>query len=136
MANYGIDVFNFEFWDGPPPSIPTQKVMVTHRPGSSGVSHTLAGEWGDTFSVSLTSHWASQLAATAGYGFMVQLIGTGGKYLKYNNVNWSMMFGILYNVEAVELIEMRSALYLIGPGYVYPNGASLQTRFTLTPQRS
>lgn len=134
MSAYGIDVYNFEFWQGPPPAVPTQKVVATHRPGVSGVSHHLLGVWGSTFEVSLTSHWASQLAASAGYSGMVQLIGTGPKYLKYNNLAWSNLWGVLYNVESVELVDLRAAIYLIGPGYAFPNGASLVTRWTLTPQ--
>jgi hypothetical protein len=134
MSAYGIDVFNFEFWEGPPPAIPTQKVVSTHRPGVSGVSHHLLGTWGDTFSVTLTSHWANFLLAMNGFGLMTSLIGTGGKYVKFNNINWSNMYGVLYNVEAVDIVDMRAAMCLIGPGYIFPNGASLLTRFVLTPQ--
>jgi hypothetical protein len=134
MSAFAIDVFNFEFWDGPPPAIPTQKVISTHRPGVSGVSHHLLGTWGDTFSCTLTSHWSDFFAATEGHRQMVLLIGTGGKYVKFNNLNWSMLHSVLYNVEAVDIADLRAAIYLAGPGYAYPNGASLVTRFTLTPQ--
>lgn len=134
MSAYGIDVFNFEFWDGPPPGIPTRKVVPSHRPGVSGVSHHLLGTWGDTFQATLTSHWSDFLSATTGHSLMVSLIGTGGKYVKFNNLAWSMLHGVLYNVEAVDILDLRAAIYLAGPGYAYPNGASLVTRFTLTPQ--
>jgi hypothetical protein len=135
MSAYGIDVFNFEFWDGPPPVVPTPKVIVTHRPGVSGAAHQILGTWGDTFDVSLTSHWASQLAAVVGHTAMKSLIGTGGKYLKYNNINWTSMYGTLYHVNAVEIFTLKSAPRLLGPGYDLVAGAMLVTKFTLTPER-
>jgi hypothetical protein len=135
MSAYGIDVFNFEFWDGPPPVVPTPKIIATHRPGVSGSAHQILGTWGDTFDVSLTSHWSDQLAAITGHALMNLLIGTGGKFLKFNDINWSSMYGVLYHVDAVELSDLHLALWLLGPSYSYPNGASLTTRFTLTPQK-
>lgn len=135
MSAYGIDVFNFEFWSGPPPPIPTLKTMVSHRPGVSGVGHQLIGTWGDTFDVVVTSHWATFLAAMAAYELMVAIIGTGGVWVKYNNINWTSMYGVKYNIEAVEMVDLHAAKYLIGPGYLYTDGASMSTRFSLTPQR-
>jgi hypothetical protein len=135
MASYGIDIFNFEFWEGPPPVIPTLKVVTTHRPGVSGVSEALLGTWGDTFTVQLTSHWANQLYAIQGHALMVPLIGTGGKYVKFNDINWTSMYGVIYNVDAIDLVDLRSHLYLAGPSYAFANGASLVTRWTLTPQK-
>lgn len=135
MSAYGIDVFNFEFWQGPPPTVPTQKVIVMHRPGVSGVAHQLIGNWGDTFDAVLTSHWATFVAAIQGHQLMDAIIGTGGVMVKYNNINWSSFYGVLYHVEAVEILDLHAALYLIGPTYLFPNGASLTTRFTLTPQK-
>ena len=135
MSAYGIDAFNFEFWDGPPPVVPTQKVSVSHRPGVSGVSHQLLGFWGNTFDVSLTSHWASQLLAITAHAQMNAIIGTGGKFLKYNNVNWSGMYGVVFNVDDIELVTLKSMPRLIGPNYDFVAGVSLVTRFTLTPQK-
>lgn len=135
MSAYGIDVFNFEFWQGPPPTVPTPKMIVTRRPGVSGVAHQYMGTWGDTFDVTLTSHWATFLHAIQGHTFMKAIIGTGGVAVKFNNINWTSMYGTLYHVEAVEIINLRAALWLIGPGYSWPNGAELITKFTLTPQK-
>jgi hypothetical protein len=135
MSDYGIDVFNFEFWEGPPPAVPTRQVQVTRTPGVDGVAEQLLGTWGETFQVSLTSHWATFLAAIQGHALMINLIGTGGKFVKFDNVNWSSMYGVLYYVDSVELVDLHAALWLIGPGYIYGNGASLTTRWTLTPQK-
>jgi hypothetical protein len=135
MSDYGIDVFNFEFWQGPPPVVPTQKIIVTHRPGVNGVAHQLIGTWGDTFDVVLTSHWATFLHAIQGHQLMNSIIGTGGVMVKYNNINWSSFYGVLYHVEAIEILNLRTALWFVGPTYSFPNGGELVTRFTLTPQK-
>lgn len=135
MSAYGIDVFNFEFWDGPPPVVPTQKVIVTHRPGVSGVAHQLLGVWGETFDANLTSHWVNQLAAMTGHAYMNALIGTGGKYLKYNNINWSSLHGVLFHVNGVQLVTLKSVPRIIGPGYDFVAGTIMVAKFTLTPQK-
>jgi hypothetical protein len=135
MSAFGIDVFNFEFWQGPPPPIPSQKVVVSHRPGVSGTAHQLLGTWGDTFDVAVTSHWATFLDAMSAHNLMTLIIGTGGVPIKFNNINWTSMYGVLYHVEAVEMIDLHAAIWLIGPGYSYANGASMTTRISLTPQK-
>lgn len=134
MSNYGIDVYNFEFWDGPPPPIPVRKVVASTRPGVDGVSTHLLGTWADPFEVTLTSHWASQLAATTAYSMMTALIGGDAVYVKYNNVNWTMLHGVFYNVRGIEVLDIRSALFLMGPTYTYANGAALVTRFIMQGQ--
>jgi len=135
MSNYSIDQFNFEFWQGSPPTVPSTKMVVTRRPGVSGVSHHILGTWGDTFEATLTSHYASQILALQAYTLMLALIGTGGKFLKYNNLNFSGLYGTVYHVNNVELTSLRSVPRLIGPGYDFTGGAILVTKFTLTPQK-
>lgn len=135
MSAYGIDVFNFEFWAGPPPVVPTPKIIESHRPGADGVAQQIIGTWGDTFEASLTSHWASQLAAITGHAFMKLIIGTGPVPIKYNYINWSSMYGVLFHVDAVEPVSLRSVPRLIGPNYDYVGGAILITKWTLTPQQ-
>jgi hypothetical protein len=83
----------------------------------------------------LTSHWANQLYAIQGHAAMISVIGTGGLYVKYNDINWTSMYGVLYHADAIDILDLRSSLALIGPGYFYSNGASLVTRWTLTPQK-
>jgi hypothetical protein len=134
MSAYGIDIYNFEFWDGPPPPIPTTKVLASTRPGVNGVSTHLLGRWAEPFEVTLTSHWASQLAATAGHASMKNLIGADPCYVKYNNLNWTMLHGVFYNVRSIEILDIRSAICLMGPGYVLPGGAALITRYVMQGQ--
>jgi hypothetical protein len=134
MASFLIGMFDFEFWDGPAPAIPTRRIVVTHQPGVSGVSHQALGVWADSFSTVLTSHHATSDLAAARYWLLTDLIGAGPQQVAYNDMNWSGVYGVGYNVESIELIDIRSAIILIGPGYSYPGGASLVTRFTITPQ--
>jgi hypothetical protein len=134
MSDYGIDIYNFEFWDGPPPPLPTEKVVASTRPGVNGVSIHRMGRWADPFEVTLTSHWASQLAAAAGHSLMRNLIGAGGTYVKYNNLNWTMLHGVYYNIHSIEILDIRSAICLMGPGYVLAGGAALVTRFVMQGQ--
>ena len=128
-----IDDFRFEFWDGPAPPVPTRKLVALHQPGVSGVAHQMLGTWADTFSVVLTSHHASFQDAAIQYSLLKNIIGSV-TYLVYEGIPWSAMFGTVYTVEAIELVQLRSAILLAGPGYSYSDGASLVTRFTLTPQ--
>jgi hypothetical protein len=130
-----ISNFTFEFWDGPPPGLPTRKVVTSHRPGVSGVAHQVLGTWGDTFSVVLTSHHANFILASDFYKTLTNdLIGMGPVYVTWEGSPWSGAYSVMYNVEAIELVDIRAAIYLAGPGYAFPEGVSLVTRFTLTPQ--
>lgn len=135
MSAYGIDIFNFEFWEGPPPPVPTRKVLESHRPGATGVSQQIIGTWGDTFDVQLTAHFSTQLAAITTHALMKSIIGMGPVPIKFNNINWSSMYGVVYQVDAVELVSLKSVPRLIGPNYDYAGGAILITKWTLTPQQ-
>lgn len=134
MAAYAIGEYGFERWDGPAPIIPTRKMLVHRRPGVSGVSHQVLGTWGDTFQVTLESHHASQLDAATRYEKLRGYIGVGGFYLVYNYLNWSGLHGVLYEVEAWELVGIQSRLRMIDLTQSYVGGAALKTTVTLTPQ--
>lgn len=135
MSAYAIDQFNFELWDGPPPVVPSQKVAVSRRPGVSGVAHHLLGTWGDTFQVTLTAHCANQTIAATAHQQLSALIGTGGKFVKYNNLSWTSMHQTVYHINAVDLVTLRSVPRLIGPTYDYTAGTVMVLRITLTPQK-
>ena len=133
--SHSFGEYVFEFWDGPAPALATRKLVVSHLPGVSGVAHQVLGTWGETFSVVLTSHHVSWENAVAIYNKMqADLIGTGPKFLMYEGWLWSGFTGTYYNIEAIDLVDMRAAIILIGPTYSYYGGVSLVTRFTLTPQ--
>ena len=135
MSVYGIDIFNFEFWEGPPPPVPTPKVIESHRPGATGVAQQIIGTWGDTFDAKLTAHFANQLAAITAHAMMKAVIGTGPMPVKYNNINWSGMYGVVYHVDDIQLVSLRSVPRILGPTYDFPGGAILITKWTLTPQQ-
>jgi len=134
MSSHGIDVFNFEFWEGPPPTIPQQHVIGHNRAGANDVALQIIGVWGDPFEVTLTSHWSSVAAAAAGFYAMNSIVGTGWVYVKYANLNYTGLFGVGYHVQKADQVSLYTAT-LVGPGYVYANGGVLQTRFVLVPQR-
>jgi len=135
MSAFGIDVYNFEEWRGPPPTVPTSKVVTHHRPGTTAMTQQVVGTWGDSFEVTLKSHWASFLAAMAGYRLMSLLPGTGAVPIKYGDVNWTNYYGVAYHVESVDIVDMQTNVLLHGPGYSYASGCVLTTRFVLVPQR-
>lgn len=134
MSAHGIDVFNFEYWDGQPPTVPQQHAMAYTRPGAADVSVQLLGIWGDQFEVVLTSHWPSTLAATVGYNTMRLVVGTGWLTCKYANLNYTGLYGVGYHALNVTQVDLRVAALLKGPGYTYTNGGILVTRWTLQPE--
>lgn len=129
-----IDIFRFEYWDGPPPPVPTTKVEAQSRPGANGVSHTLLGKWGEPFEVVLTSFHANVANAQARYAQLLSIIGTSPSYIIWEGVLWSGEFGVMYNIENVELLQIQAAQYLAGPNISYSDGAKLVVRVTMTPQ--
>ena len=133
MSAYRIGIVNCEFWEGPPPALTRRKMRATYRPGVSGVTHHLLGTWGEPFETTVTSWWASQAAAVVGHAALKSMIGTL-ETVVYNSMNWSGLHGVLYTIEDVELIELRSNLWLLGPGISLAGGAALVTRVTMTPQ--
>ena len=144
--SHSFGAYQFEFWDGPTPAVCTRKLNVTHQPGVSGVAHQVLGTWGETFSAVLTSHHPTWEAAVERYALLQRdLVGTGPQYLIHEDWMWSGFTSTYYNIESIDLIEMRRAIILIGPSmfdvttgmygpYSYSGGVSLVTRFTMTPQ--
>ena len=134
--SFRIDVFNFVQWQGPPPSVLVPKVATHHRAGSDGVSQQHLGKWGDSIECTVTSHWASFLAAMEGYRLMALLPGAGAVEVLFGGVNYSQYYGVDYLIDDVQIVDIRSHVLLIGPSYAYSGGCALVTRFTITPQRA
>jgi len=135
MSDHGIDVFPFEYWDGPAPTVPQQHVMAHNRPGADDVALLLLGTWGDPFEVTLTSHHATLIGAAAAFNLMRQVVGTGWLTLKYANLNYTGLYSTGYHATRVEQVRLQAAVLLMGPGYSYANGAIMQTRWTLQPEK-
>jgi len=134
MSAHGIDIFNFEYWDGPPPSVPSKKMLSYNRAGAVNVSLQYVGKWSDPFEVTLTSHYSSLTNAVAGYNLMLQVIATGWLAVKYADQNYTGLFSVGYHALDIQQTDLRKAAYLIGPGYAYANGGRLVTRWTLQPE--
>jgi hypothetical protein len=134
MADHGIDVYDFVQWAGPAPTIPQQKIVASNRAGAYGVTIQLVGKWGESFEVTLTSHYASMTAAAVAFAGMSALCGTGPKFLKYANINYTGLYSTGYNVSRVDQVSLQKATLLVGPGYAYSNGCIMVTRWTLYPE--
>lgn len=133
MSAHGVDVFNFEFWDGAAPAL-TQEQVTTHtRPGANGVGQTLAGVWERSFEAVLTADYNSYLSAMVGFNLMRFIVGTGPVQVKYNNINYLGTFGHLYFVDRVTMVSCKVHPRLIGPTYSFIGGARLRVRFRMTP---
>ena len=134
MSAHGIDVFNFEHWQGPPPKIAQQHTVGHNRAGASGVALQLLGPWGDPFEVTLTSHHPSGIVAAGVFQQMNAVVGTGWLALKYATLNYTGLFATGYHAISLEQMDLRVSSILIGPGYAYTNGGVLVTRWTLHPE--
>ena len=134
MSAHGIDQFNFEHWQGPPPRVIQQHSVAHNRAGASGVALQLVGRWGDPFEVTLTSHYASSYAAAAAFAVMNATVGTGWLAVKYANLNYTGLFSVGYHATMIEQVDLRVSALLIGTGYAYTNGGVLITRWTLQPE--
>jgi len=134
VSAHGIDIFNFEFWQGPAPALPQNKTVAHHRPGADDVALQLLGSWADPFSVVLTSHHASLAAAVETYNLMRAVVGTGWLPVKYADLNYTGLFSVGYHALAVEQLHTHTSVLLIGPGYSYSSGGVLITRWDLQPE--
>lgn len=133
MSDHGIDVFNFEFWRGPAPSLPQNKTVAYHRPGAHDVSLQLLGYWGSAFTVELTSHHPTFAAAVTAFELMRDVVGTGWLPVKYANMNYTGLFGVGYHALSVEQSRTYTA-GILGPGYSYNAGGVLISRWRLQPE--
>lgn len=134
MSDYGIDAYDFVYWQGQAPTVPQQHTIAHNRAGADGLAIQLLGNWGDPFECVLTSHHSATIACAVAFEGMRQLVGTGGKALKYCNLNYTGLYNAAYHVVRVDQLSIRVAGLLIGPGYAYTNGGILTTRWVLHPE--
>lgn len=133
MSAHRVDVFNFEFWHGPPPGLAYEHGSSFNRPGADGVGQQRLGKWGDQFEVELVSWWNSYQSALQAIPLMQSIVRTGWVLVTYNSVNYFYEFAHGYFVDVVEPLHCQKVLRLVGPGINLINGAELITRFTMTP---
>jgi hypothetical protein len=134
MSAFGIDIFNFEFWNGPPPTVAKQHTLAHTRAGANGLALQLVGKWGEPFEVTLTSHHTSTVSAVTAFSLMNSAIGTGWLSVKYADLNYTGLYSMGYHALDVQQVALQKAILLIGPGYSYTNGGILVTRWRLQPE--
>lgn len=128
---YQISSYGFTRWDGPPPRLVNQHLQIFAKSGQNGVSALALGIHGDPFSVNLEAKFPNQeigLIAKNGYRF---LVGAGPQLVVFNSVNYFTAFGHRFLIEAVEITQFKRHPLLIGPGFVYPGGWVLRSRWQM-----
>jgi len=133
MAAYGISIFDFVRWEGPPPPLVKQHVATFNKIGQPGISAQRTGIHGDPFEATLTSVFATQLNQITVEEAYRDTIGANPVQVKWNNINFMMQYLHLYLVVSVDTISVKAHPLLIGPGYSFPGGYLVQTRWTMVP---
>lgn len=122
----------FSYWEGDPPALPIQHVARFTRPGINGVGLQLAGRWGEPFEAICTAHYPSYPLAIARELNYNMLVGDGPRIVIYNQLDYAILFGVVYTVESYQTVEIQAGEFL-GPGFYFPNGGKITGRFILTP---
>jgi hypothetical protein len=133
MSAHRVDVFNFEFWNGSPPTLTYQQGSTFTRAGTNGVGQQRLGRWGDPFDAELTAWYTSYLAAMAALPLMQSMVRTGHVNVIYDGLDYQAALGHRYFVDRVDLVRCQKILRQIGPGINWASGAELVVRFTMTP---
>lgn len=133
MAAYGIGIFDFVRWEGPPPPLVKQHVATFNKIGLPGISAQRTGIHGDPFEVMLTSVFATQANQITVEEAYRDLIGADPVQVKWNNLNFLMQYYHLYLVTGVETMRIKAHPLLVGPGYSYAGGYLVQTRWSMVP---
>lgn len=126
-----ISTYGFTRWDGPPPRLVNQHIQTFTKTGQNGISALALGIHGDPFSVNLDAKFASQelgLIAEDGYRF---LIGAVPQVVIFNSVNYFTVFAHRFLVESVEITGFKRHPLLVGPGFNYPGGWVLKSRWQM-----
>ena len=131
--SYQIGPYGFIRWEGPPPPLVKQHVTTFNKIGQAGISAQLTGIHGDYFEVSLSAAFANQAAAIVADESYRDLIGAAPQELIFNGIDYLFAFQHTYLVTAIDTTRMKSHPLLIGPGYSYPGGYLVQTRWQMVP---
>lgn len=132
MAAYGIGIFDFVRWEGPPPPLVKQHVIAFNKIGQPGISAQNTGIHGDQFDVTLTSVFANQANAIVVEEAYRDLIGTVSQ-VKWNNINYLFQYAHTYLPMAVDTLSVKAHPLLVGPGYSFVGGYLVLTRWSLIP---
>lgn len=125
--------YQFQFWRGDPPQLPHQQAATRARPGADDVALQKLGFWGRQFQCQLTAHFSGFLTAMGSHRLYYNLPGSSAVTVQYNHVNFFSMYGVKYFVNSVQVEAVNANLLLMGPGYVFPGGTEVITRWVMTP---
>lgn len=126
-----VDRFTFQFWDGDRPRMPTTQVQTFSRPGVDSHDVRLTGTRAEVTECQLTEHlvnWNLRAPLLRQYR---ELVGRDAVEVWYEQRRLLVTDRVLFLVLAVDEVDCQTNVRLVGPGYDYPNGASLVTRWRL-----
>lgn len=133
MATHKIGDFTFQFWRSPPPKTVHYQGESFSRIGVDGVGRVITGLRGPQFEAVVEEHAESYVVAMGVIPSYHALPNTGPKVVIYNGINYLSAFSHLYLIDAVEVVECNRVPRLTGPDYDFIGGASITTRWMMTP---
>lgn len=133
MSAYAIGVFDFVRWEGPPPPLVKPHVAIFNKIGQAGISAQNTGAHGDVFEAVLWSVFDTQLNAAYVEDAYRFLIGTNPVFIKYNDIDYAFTFQHRYLILACDTISIKRHPLLWGPGYNFPGGWLVKTRWQMVP---
>jgi hypothetical protein len=135
MGIHRVENYSFEFWRGDPPRFHQTGVETFSRAGTAGTAAKLLGKRGDSFTAELESWFTSYASARSTFPKYLDLIGMPPAIVLFNSRNYFTLHRLKFLIENIEEIECRANARLLGPSINYASGASLVTRWTMTPLR-
>jgi hypothetical protein len=134
---HGIDIFNFEFWRGPAPGRVQDHGRVFTRPGTNNIGLQTTGIFGQEFTVELTAWFEADGSAHNTQALYAALPWSGWLALKYNDVNYTLQYGLGYHALSVETVRIKRIPFArrsgIGGAIFSPCDVAV-SRWTLLPE--
>lgn len=132
MSNYYIGDFGFVRWEGPRPQFVKQHVQEFTKGGQDGISAQLLGTRGDPFQVQLSAVMPSVAQVAVIEANYRLLIGTVTNVI-YEGMNYTIGYRTQYLVHDAMNVSVKRHPLLFGPGYNYPGGWKVVSRWILIP---
>lgn len=133
MPRHYIDIFSFQFWEGPPPRTVQYVGEEFTRLGEPIIGKIQTGKRGRPFECVTEEHFVNYAYAMSFIPLYHALPFTGPKRVVYNLIDYLAAFNHVYFIDAVELVECRAVPRLIGPGYDYLGGARMRVKWRMSP---
>lgn len=126
-----VDRFTFQFWDGDQPQLPKQNVQTFARAGDDAQDARLTGTRAPLTECTLTAHLVRYSLALPLLRQYFTLIGKDPVEVWHEQRRLLQLAKVKFLIEDVVEVECRTNVRLIGPGYDYPGGCSLVTRWRM-----